>query len=93
MGGEGGRGGGEVIWGGALSGRGGSREGGSGLVKRELWETLKGEKVEGNARFKGVSGVMFFEKYGKKVELEVPDYSFDVLVYPMDVEGDEGGGG
>ena len=59
------------------------------LVKRELWEKLKGEKVEGNARFKGVSGVMLFEKYDKKVELEVSDYSFDVLVYPMDVEGDD----
>ena len=35
-------------------------------MKRELWEKLKGEKVEGNARFKGVSGVMLLEKYDKK---------------------------
>ena len=46
------------------------------LVKRELWEKLKGEKVEGNARFKGVSGVMVFEKYGTKVEFR------EIQVFP-----------
>ena len=49
-------------------------------MKRELWKKLKRERVEGNVRFKGVNEVMLFKKYGKKVELKVSNYSFDVLV-------------
>ena len=43
---------------------------------------MKGEKVKHQIRFKGVGGRRLQEDYGKKVKLETPDHSVDVIVHP-----------
>ena len=52
------------------------------ILREDLWEKMKGEKVKHRIRFRGVGGMRLQEDYGKKVLLETPDCSFKVVVHP-----------
>ena len=52
------------------------------ILREDLWEKMKGEKDKHRIRFRGVGGMRLQEDYGKKVLLETPDCSFEVVVHP-----------